>query len=29
MNKSNYEKYATVKQQELLRKEINLQQAIK
>lgn len=28
MNKSNYEKYTTVKQQELLRKEINLQQAI-
>lgn len=28
VKKSNYEKYATVKQQELLRKEINLQQAI-
>lgn len=26
--KNNYEKYAEVKQQELLRKEINLQQAI-
>lgn len=28
VKKNNYEKYATVKQQELLRKEINLQQAI-
>lgn len=28
MNKSNYEKYAVVKQQELLHKERNLQQAI-
>lgn len=28
MSKSNYEKYAKVKQQELLHKEMNLQQAI-
>lgn len=28
MNKSNYEKYAAIKQQELLRKERTLQQAI-
>lgn len=28
MSKSNYEEYAAVKQQELLHKEINLQQAI-